>query len=63
MPFHIKIKCNLFAKMSYRRKIRNKSGFDKIKDFFECYRLIDDVSDIDFSKQGFINSSDVDSVE
>ena len=47
----------------YRYKIRNKRGLDKIKDFFECYRLIDDVSGVNFPKSGFISASDDDNKE
>ncbi len=49
-----------FGEAEYRYKIRNKSSVDKIKDFFECYRLIDNLADVEFSDSGFINASDDD---
>ena len=42
----------------YRFKIRDKSQVEKVKDFFECYELILNVSDVEFPKNGFISDSD-----
>ena len=47
----------------YRYKVKDKTGMDKIKEFFDCYRLTENVSDVKFPNVGFISSSDEDNSE
>ena len=47
----------------YIYKIRNKTSYGKIKDLFDNYHLVEDVSDVEFSNSGFINALDDDNSE
>ena len=47
----------------YHYKVKDKTGLDKIKEFFDCYHLTENVSDVKFPNIGFISSSDEDNSE
>ena len=38
----------------YKIKIKNKSDSDKLKDFFECFKFLSDVKDVDLGKAIFL---------
>ena len=41
----------------------NKSNFEKIKEFFDCYKYINCFNDNDYDKNEFLSDSDIDDDE
>ena len=42
----------------YKIKIKNKSDSDKLKYFFECFKFLSDVKDVDLEKSNFFTDAD-----
>jgi len=49
---------NLLGRLNIVIYTKGKSGIDKIKDFFECYTLLMNVSDVELPNNGFLSNSD-----
>jgi len=48
----------------YKHKLRNKSYDEKISDFFECWKLLIDLKDVEIIKSVFLtDSADEDDLE